>query len=461
MHLHWSHRLSTANPRGYSDHELHLIRHAASAAARRGVELQIVAGRLEAEKQRVYPIDDEYGVERMEKMAKEVEEEYDSGRCSYRYEPGGDNDDERREEVTPQSDSVSEVVAERLDPGCTEVVEAVSRSVEAKVGVACAADAPGNVKGSAKDKDNAKSNDNTNTNTNTEDNNKAKTKRKNKKKNKNKNKDKSIATSAPTPPTTQVQSSMLRNSKHWSRRITEKNPRGYSQPQQNILAKCKTIRNRYRTEKHCIQARIEAERARDPRVDDAYGLEALEAMLAAVHAQYAETVAEAAEAVKAAAALHGVEPAKNQTEAVADRTAALTAEAPAKERRGGDGVAMEGGPGLTVDRSVVRGPAPAPSLLSMPLPPPAQCGDDRQPVSASSTVGTVVAKSAGLGENLTGVSTTSSRAPPAMHTSSTRLQAMLDEYAEDEAMMDDLYDFDMYEMPDLIPSSPISPRRPA
>jgi hypothetical protein len=127
MYLHWSHRLSADNPRGYTDRERHRVRHARSSAARQEEELGIVRARLEAEKQRVYPIDDEYGVERLERMEEEVEEEYASGRCSYGPAEDDDEAEAYEDEVTPQPDSdveiVGEVVGERSDSEETEVEE--------------------------------------------------------------------------------------------------------------------------------------------------------------------------------------------------------------------------------------------------------------------------------------------------------------------------------------------------
>jgi hypothetical protein len=93
---HWSYRVTATNPRGYLPHELASIRQTASREARRKAELQVVAQRLARERAREVPLDDEYGVECLERMAEDIEEEY-------RQEEEDEEDEDEVEEVEEEA----------------------------------------------------------------------------------------------------------------------------------------------------------------------------------------------------------------------------------------------------------------------------------------------------------------------------------------------------------------------
>jgi hypothetical protein len=71
---HWSHRLSTDNPRGYNEEQLRRIADAPTLAAKRKVELQLLQSRADREKRS--PVADEFGLDRVLAMREEAKAEY-------------------------------------------------------------------------------------------------------------------------------------------------------------------------------------------------------------------------------------------------------------------------------------------------------------------------------------------------------------------------------------------------
>ena len=73
---HWCQLVSDDNPRGYTEKQKQRIADAGPPAKKRGVELRMMRGRLQCEMGMKEPIDDEYGMERINAMIADIQSEY-------------------------------------------------------------------------------------------------------------------------------------------------------------------------------------------------------------------------------------------------------------------------------------------------------------------------------------------------------------------------------------------------
>jgi hypothetical protein len=73
---HWSQLVSDDNPRGYNEKQKQKIVDANTHAKKRGVELRMMKRRLYNETRLKEPIDDEYGLDRINTMIADIEAEY-------------------------------------------------------------------------------------------------------------------------------------------------------------------------------------------------------------------------------------------------------------------------------------------------------------------------------------------------------------------------------------------------
>jgi hypothetical protein len=73
---HWSQRVSDDNPRGYNEIQMQRIADAGTLVKKRSVELKVMRERLKSEMKMKEPIDDEYGVDRINAMIADINAEY-------------------------------------------------------------------------------------------------------------------------------------------------------------------------------------------------------------------------------------------------------------------------------------------------------------------------------------------------------------------------------------------------
>jgi hypothetical protein len=73
---HWSQRISTDNPRGYTDKQFQRIAAAPTAAKKRRVELNVMYTRRQVEELLKTPIVDEYGLDCIAVMEADIEVQY-------------------------------------------------------------------------------------------------------------------------------------------------------------------------------------------------------------------------------------------------------------------------------------------------------------------------------------------------------------------------------------------------
>jgi hypothetical protein len=73
---HWSQLLSDDNPRGYNEKQKQKIADADTLVKKWAVELRLMKGRLDSEMRIKEPVDDEYGVDRINAMIAEINAEY-------------------------------------------------------------------------------------------------------------------------------------------------------------------------------------------------------------------------------------------------------------------------------------------------------------------------------------------------------------------------------------------------
>jgi hypothetical protein len=82
-----------------------------------------------------------------------------------------------------------------------------------------------------------------------------------------------------------------RSSNHWSKRITAKNPRGYTKPQLQQIAKAPTLSAKMKVELDVMATRLSNESHLLSSLDDEYGQAAIVAMSSEIRAEYAAKVA--------------------------------------------------------------------------------------------------------------------------------------------------------------------------
>jgi hypothetical protein len=76
MSNHWSQHVSDDNPRGYSEKQMQMIADADTLLRKRSVELRVMKERLSSEMKMKEPLDDEYGVDRINAMIADINAEY-------------------------------------------------------------------------------------------------------------------------------------------------------------------------------------------------------------------------------------------------------------------------------------------------------------------------------------------------------------------------------------------------
>jgi hypothetical protein len=76
MPNHWSQLVSDDNPRGYSEKQMQRIADAGPLLKKRSVELEVMRRRQESDMKMKQPIDDEYGVDRINAMIADIQSEY-------------------------------------------------------------------------------------------------------------------------------------------------------------------------------------------------------------------------------------------------------------------------------------------------------------------------------------------------------------------------------------------------
>jgi hypothetical protein len=86
-----------------------------------------------------------------------------------------------------------------------------------------------------------------------------------------------------------------RHSKHWAQRISEDNPRGYTELQLQYIDDAPTLAEKMKVELYMTAARRLVEAARKEPIHDDYGLARIDAMEAEIREEYAAKMAEAGE----------------------------------------------------------------------------------------------------------------------------------------------------------------------
>jgi hypothetical protein len=76
MSSHWSQLVSDDSPRGYSEKQQQRIADAGTLVKKRAAELQVMWARLHSEMNLKEPVDDEYGMDRINAMISDIYAEY-------------------------------------------------------------------------------------------------------------------------------------------------------------------------------------------------------------------------------------------------------------------------------------------------------------------------------------------------------------------------------------------------
>jgi hypothetical protein len=76
LSTHWSQLVSDGNPRGYNEKQKQKIADADTLMKKWAVERNVMTGRLARERKLKDPIDDEYGMNRINAMIADIEAEY-------------------------------------------------------------------------------------------------------------------------------------------------------------------------------------------------------------------------------------------------------------------------------------------------------------------------------------------------------------------------------------------------
>jgi hypothetical protein len=80
---------------------------------------------------------------------------------------------------------------------------------------------------------------------------------------------------------------LTRKSNHWSQHVSDDNPRGYSDTQQQKIADAGTLVKKRGVELHVMRGRLTNEMNLKEPIDDEYGTERINAMIAEINAEYA------------------------------------------------------------------------------------------------------------------------------------------------------------------------------
>jgi hypothetical protein len=73
---HWSQLLSDDNPRGYNENQMQKISDADTLRRKRGVELHVMRNRMRSEMRLKVPVDDDYGIDRINAMIADINAQY-------------------------------------------------------------------------------------------------------------------------------------------------------------------------------------------------------------------------------------------------------------------------------------------------------------------------------------------------------------------------------------------------
>jgi hypothetical protein len=95
---HWSQRISSNNPRGFSDQQLQKIADAPTLEEQRKIELNFLFWRHKAEKDLKKPIEDEFGLDCIAGMLRDAKAEYAARICGEDVQAGSDDEEEEEEE---------------------------------------------------------------------------------------------------------------------------------------------------------------------------------------------------------------------------------------------------------------------------------------------------------------------------------------------------------------------------
>jgi hypothetical protein len=76
MSIHWSQLVSDDNPRGYNEKQMQKIDSADTLMKKQAVELRVMKERRGGEMNLKEPIDDEYGLDRINAMIADIDAEY-------------------------------------------------------------------------------------------------------------------------------------------------------------------------------------------------------------------------------------------------------------------------------------------------------------------------------------------------------------------------------------------------
>jgi hypothetical protein len=86
---------------------------------------------------------------------------------------------------------------------------------------------------------------------------------------------------------------LTRQSNHWSQLVSDDNPRGYNEKQQQRIADAGTLLKKRGVELHVMRVRLTGEMKMKEPVDDEYGTDRINAMAADIKANYAARIKDA------------------------------------------------------------------------------------------------------------------------------------------------------------------------
>jgi DNA-binding transcriptional MerR regulator len=80
---------------------------------------------------------------------------------------------------------------------------------------------------------------------------------------------------------------LTRSKHHWSQRVSDDNPRGYSEEQKQRIANVDTLLKKRGVELKMMRERLTNENSLKEPIDDEYGKDRINAMFAEINAEYA------------------------------------------------------------------------------------------------------------------------------------------------------------------------------
>jgi hypothetical protein len=82
-------------------------------------------------------------------------------------------------------------------------------------------------------------------------------------------------------------------SNHWSQRVSDDNPRGYSEKQMQRIADAGTLVKKREVELKVMKTRLSSEMSLKEPIDDEYGMDSINAMIAEINAEYTARIMDA------------------------------------------------------------------------------------------------------------------------------------------------------------------------